>query len=94
MSRPTESSPKGRYSRGQRVRVRTSSEGPNPRTPHYVRGKVGEIVALHGPTRAPHDHRGTYAFLYTVAFAVSELSGVPSPDRVLLDLHEDWLDPA
>jgi hypothetical protein len=82
------------FSRGQRVRVRMSSQGPNPRTPRYVRGKVGEILELHGSTQAPHDHRGVYPFLYTVAFTVSELSGNPSRDRVLLDLHEEWLEPA
>jgi hypothetical protein len=83
-----------RYASGQQVRVRMSSDGPNPRTPHYVRGKVGTIVALRGVTHAAHDHRATYPFLYTVAFDVSEISGAGSGDRVLLDLHEEWLDPA
>jgi len=84
----------GRYSLGDRVRVKVSSSGPNPRTPHYVRGKTGVIVALHGPTKAPHDHRGTYPFLYTIAFSISELTRTAAKDRVLLDLHEEWLDPA
>jgi nitrile hydratase len=83
-----------RYAEGERVRVRMSSDGPNPRTPHYVRGKVGTIVALHGFTEAFHDHRGVYPYLYTIAFDVAEITGKASKDRVTLDLHEEWLDPA
>jgi hypothetical protein len=90
----TEAAARNRFAEGQRVRVRMASTGPNPRTPPYVRGKVGTIVRLRGFTSAPHDHRGTYPFLYTISFDVSEISGKPSRDRVLLDLHEEWLEPA
>jgi nitrile hydratase len=83
-----------RYETGQKVRVRMNSSGPNPRTPLYLRGKVGTIETLHGATYAPHDHRGVYPYLYTVSFEVSELTGKPSKDRVKADLHEEWLDPA
>jgi Nitrile hydratase beta subunit len=83
-----------RYRLGDRVRVKMSSVGPNPRTPAYVRGKTGVIVELHGPTNAPHDHRGTYPFLYTIAFDISKLTRTSSKHRVLLDLREEWLDPA
>jgi hypothetical protein len=83
-----------RFAAGERVRVRTSSAGANPRTPVYLRGKTGVIAELHGATYAPHDHRGVYPYLYTVAFEVSEISGKESTDKILVDLTEEWLEPA
>ena len=82
-----------RFKEGERVRVRMSSTGANPRTPTYLFGKTGVIAELHGATYAPHDHRGIYPYLYTVAFDVSEISGKASKDKILVDLTEEWLEP-
>jgi hypothetical protein len=82
-----------RFKEGERVRVRLSSTGANPRTPTYLRGKTGVIAELHGSTYAPHDHRGVYPYLYTVAFDVSEVSGKSTNDKILVDLTEEWLEP-
>jgi hypothetical protein len=82
-----------RFKEGERVRVRLSSTGANPRTPTYLRGKTGVIAELHGATYAPHDHRGVYPYLYTVAFDVSEVSGKSTKDKILVDLTEEWLEP-
>ena len=81
-----------RYSVGQRVRVRDDRPGGNPRTPRYVRGKVGTIVALHGQIPNPLDHRESYPPLCTVRFELQEVTGRRSRDRVTADLHEDWLE--
>jgi hypothetical protein len=59
-----------------------------------VRGKVGQVTELHPQMENPLDHRGVYPPLYSVAFPISELFGTGSPDRLFLDLHEDWLEPA
>jgi hypothetical protein len=83
-----------RYSVGDLVRVRDDRPGGNPRTPGYVRGRTGTVVALHGRIPNPLDHRGRYPPLYTVRFALEELTGRPSRDFVTADLHEDWLEPA
>ena len=73
---------------GDTVRVKTAVDGGNPRTPRYARGRVGQVVARHGQMDNPLDHRGMYPPLYTVAFAVG------TRDRLCVDLHEDWLEPA
>ena len=73
---------------GDHVRVKAAQEGGNPRTPAYVRGQVGQVVSLHGQMENPLDHRDVYPPLCTVAFAVQER------DRLYVDLHEEWLEPA
>jgi hypothetical protein len=83
-----------RYSAGNLVRVRDDHPGGNPRTPRHLRGKAGTVVAVHGQIPNPLDHRGLYPPLYTVRFALQELTGRPSRDYVTADLHEDWLEPA
>jgi nitrile hydratase subunit beta len=83
-----------RYRVGQRVRVRDDSPGGNPRTPPYVRGKTGTIIALHGQIPNPLDHRDRYPPLCTVRFELQELTDRLSRDYVTADLHEDWLEPA
>lgn len=83
-----------RFTMGERVRVRMTRTGANPRTPKYLLGKTGVVTELHGATYAPHDHRGVYPYLYTVAFDVSEISGRASKDKILVDLTEEWLEPA
>jgi Nitrile hydratase beta subunit len=70
--------------------VRVKSAGGNPRTPAYVRGQIGQVVKLHGQMDNPLDHRDVYPPLCTVAFS----AGVRARDRLYVDLHEDWLEPA
>ena len=83
-----------RFTAGDRVRVLLDNPAGNPRTPSYVRGKLGQVVAMHGQIPNPLDHRGVYPPLCTVAFPIRGLFGGASPDRLYLDLHEDWLEPA
>ena len=83
------------FQAGEHVRVKSGSNpGWNPRTPEYLKGRVGIITALHGVVSNPSDHRADYPFLYTIAFAVTELTGRPSNDQVFADVHEDWLERA
>ena len=77
-----------------RVRVKRANPAGNPRTPAYVRGKEGIVIALHGRIVNPLDHRGVYAPLCSVLFAVREVFGGASGDTLSVDLHEDWLAPA
>jgi Nitrile hydratase beta subunit, C-terminal len=43
-----------------RVRVKRANPVGNPRTPAYVRGKEGIVIALHGSIVNPLDHHGVY----------------------------------
>jgi nitrile hydratase subunit beta len=79
---------------GDTVRVKTANPDGNPRTPRYTRGKVGQVVGRHGQMHNPLDHRGVYPPLFTVAFAVQDVFGTPGRDRLFVDLHADWLEPA
>ncbi len=83
-----------RFKEGERVRVKSGNNpGWNPRTPDYLKGKVGTVSTLQGVIENAMDHRDTYPYLYTVVFEVSELFGGTSKDQVFADVHEDWLEP-
>jgi nitrile hydratase len=83
-----------RFHIGDRVRVMQANAAGNPRTPAYVRGKIGIVTALHGSIDNPLDHRGVYLPLCSVLFPVCEVFGGTSQDMLSVDLHEDWLAPA
>lgn len=76
------------------MRVKRENPAGNPRTPLYVRGKEGTIAEAHGVIPNPHDHRGLYPPLYTVAFAARDLFGTGGDEQVRVDIHEDWLEEA
>ena len=77
-----------------RVRVKRANPAVNPRTPAYVRGKEGVVIAQHGSIVNPLDHRGVYPPLCSVLFSVRDVFGGASQDTLSVDLHEDWLAPA
>lgn len=79
----------GGLAQGQRVRVLDDVAGGNPRTPGYLRGRVGTIVLRHGVVHNPLDHHEDYPPLYSVLFDLDD--GRTPHDQVLADLHEDWL---
>jgi nitrile hydratase len=83
-----------RFHVGDRVRVKRANPAGNLRTPAYVRGKGGIVIALHGSIVNPLDHRGVYPPLCSVLFSVREVFGGASQDTLSVDLHEDWLAPA
>ena len=86
--------PDHRFHIGDRVRVLEANFEGNPRTPVHIRGKRGTVAALRGTMDNPLDHRGVYPPLCTVEFTVGEVFGGSGTDKLLLDLHEDWLEPA
>ncbi|HEX6512886.1 MAG TPA: SH3-like domain-containing protein [Chloroflexota bacterium] len=86
--------PEHKFSVGDRVHVLDANPSGNPRTPLHIRGKTGTVVALRGVMENPLDHRGVYPPLCTVEFTVGEVFGGSGADKLLLDLHEDWLEPA
>jgi hypothetical protein len=83
-----------RFSIGDQVRVLTSVEDGNPRTPAYAKGRTGVVTASHGVIVNPLDHHDPYPPLYSVTFRVEDLSGGGGPDLVVADLHDEWLEPA
>lgn len=83
-----------RFRAGDRVRVLDERIGGNPRTPRYVKGRVGTITQRHGVIINPLDHHHPYPPLYSVVFRVEDLGGPPGRDLVVADLHDEWLEPA
>ena len=91
-----------KYRTGDKVYVRVDSPSHHYRTPSYVHGKTGVVVALcgafpnpeslaHGGSGLPKQH------LYRVEFPQTELWDQyqgPKGDNVLVDIYEHWLNPA
>lgn len=82
-----------RFVPGDRVRVLIERPGGNPRTPGYVRGKVGTVAARHGVIENPLDHHRPYPPLYSITFRLEDLGGARGDDLVVVDLHDEWLEP-
>ena len=78
-----------RFALGALVRVLDDVPEGNPRTPHYLRGRTGRVVAFHGVVVNPLDHRQPYPPLYSVLFSIPDDHG--AEDEVLGDIHEEWL---
>lgn len=84
---------------GSLVRARLLGISGHTRLPGYVRGQQGAVVAHHGAHVVPDastsgEHRAGH--LYTVSFAAADLwsEAKDSPDRVFVDLWEEYLEPA
>lgn len=99
---PTEREPQGpaRFQPGERVRARNMHPFGHTRLPRYLRGRAGEVVAVHGAHVFPDSHAHGLGedpqWLYTVRFSARELWG---PDRNARDavhaaLWEPYLEPA
>ena len=82
---------------GNTVRARNIHPEGHTRMPRYARGKVGEIVLVHGthifPDSSAHGMGEDPQWLYTVRFSARELWGKESPDHVHIDLWEPYLEP-
>ena len=87
---------------GQQVRVRRAFPPGHVRTPHYVRGKRGEILSVAGrfanPEELAYGRDGEPArALYRVRFAQGDLwpdYGGAAGDTAVADIFEHWLEPA
>ena len=91
-----------RYGSGDWVRVRVDSPTHHFRTPTYIQGKQGRVVALCGsfsnPESLAYGESGEPKIpLYRVEFPQSEVWAAyhgSAADTVLVDIYEHWLDPA
>ena len=94
--RPLETLP--RFELGDRVRTHNVSVEGHTRMPAYVRGCIGEVIAVHGgwvfPDRHASGQDDCAEYLYTVRFTAEMLWGSESEANVELsiDLFEPYLD--
>jgi hypothetical protein len=91
-----------RFAIGDWVRVRAAFPPGHVRTPHYLRGKRGEILSVLGRFANPEelaygrDGRPERA-LYRVRFAPADLwpdHPGSARDSAVADIFEHWLEPA
>jgi nitrile hydratase subunit beta len=89
-----------RFTAGQQVRARNMHPTTHTRLPRYVRGRLGEVTALHGAHVFPDSNalfRGENPqHVYTVRFSARELWGedANARDSVCVDMWEPYLDHA
>lgn len=97
-SQPSKSN--GAFDKGERVRVSRRLPQGHCRAPFYLRGQIGEIVALHGlfrdPEKLAYNKPGLPQVpLYKVRFQQSELwtgYGGAMQDTLEADIAENWLE--
>ena len=90
-----------RFSVGDRVRVREAYPPGHVRTPYFIRGKAGEVIAVIGdfanPEELAYGRPGTpERTLYWVCFPQAELWSDydgPKQDTAVVDVFEHWLEP-
>ena len=91
-----------KFQPGDKVRVRIGSPPGHFRTPEYIQGKTGSIVAVHGAFRNPESlaYGGDglpKQFLYLVGFDQPQIwqqYSAPRQDTLFIDIYEHWLEPA
>lgn len=83
---------------GAKVKTRNLHPEGHTRLPRYLRGRQGEIVALHGahvfPDSNAHGRGEDPQWLYTLRFTAHEVWGRGSRDLIHADLWEPYLEPA
>lgn len=87
-----------RFAPGSRVRARAGDPAHHTRIPRYVRGHVGEVVAVEGTAKLPDDRVRGLAEprtepVYTVRFAARDLWG-EGTHSVTVGLWESYLEEA
>ena len=90
-----------KYRLNELVKVRVASPPGHFRTPTYIQGKTGQIVALCGVFPNPETlaHAGSgmpKQPLYRVEFGQTEVWAKytgPAKDKILVDIYQHWLEP-
>jgi len=90
-----------RFAPGDRVMVAARPVLGHCRTPWYVRGKTGMVIAVHGrfrdPERLAYHRPGLPAqVLYKVRFRQPEVWSTyrgSNGDQIEVDIYEHWLEP-
>lgn len=81
---------------GDKIRARNITPEGHTRLVRYARGRVGEVVLVHGthvlPDSSAHGKGDDPHWLYTVRFTAKELWGKDTPDSVCIDLWEPYLE--
>lgn len=89
-----------KFSVGDAVRVRNEHPSGHTRAPRYARGRVGKVIIDHGVFVFPDTHAATGErnpqHCYAVMFTSAELwgAGAAESSEVVLDLWDEYLDPA
>ena len=87
-----------RFRVGDWVRTKNFNPTTHTRLPRYARDKVGRIEIAHGvfitPDTAAHGLGEHPQHVYSVSFTAQALWGEPRPDKVYIDLWDDYLEEA
>lgn len=91
-----------RYTTGARVRVADRDQPGHVRTPHYIRGRTGEVALVVGAFRNPEELAvGASGLpervLYRVRFRQRDVwPSYPGPaaDSLDVEIYEHWLEGA
>lgn len=91
-----------RFDPGTTVRVSDRDSIGHCRTPHYLRGRTGEVVSVEGcfrdPERIAYNRPGLpRQYLYRVRFTQTDLwsaYGGEATDMLEANIYETWLEPA
>ncbi len=86
---------------GDRIVVRTDTPTGHCRTPHYLRGKRGQVLSVFGdypnPEQIAYYHKGESRTLYEVKFSAAEVWASydgPAQDSIVADIYDHWLEKA
>ncbi|HKK30437.1 MAG TPA: SH3-like domain-containing protein [Alphaproteobacteria bacterium] len=86
---------------GDRVWVRDDVPAGHCRTPHYLRGRKGEVLSILGdfpnPEKLAYYEKGEPRTLYEVKFSPLEVWGEydgPATDSIIADIYDHWLEPS
>ena len=89
-----------KFKSGDKIVVRADTPNGHCRTPHYLRGKVGEIVSILGdfpnPEKLAYYQKGELRRLFEVRFAPADVWGSydgPATDSIFADIYDHWLEP-
>src|SRR5690242_16726171 len=91
-----------KFKPGDRIRVRSYAPPGHMRTPAYIRGKAGWVVAVHGSFRNPESlayggdglpKKALYQVGFDQADVWQQYAGA-TRDKLYLDIYEHWLEPA
>lgn len=90
-----------RFAVGDKVRIRNGVPTGHCRTPTYLRGKRGRVIALQGTFRDPeklayHKPGLPRQPLYMVQFDYAEVWGgrrSGQRDSLIADIYQSWLEP-
>jgi nitrile hydratase beta subunit len=84
------------FKTGDMVRARNHHPSTHTRLPRYLRGRMGEIVSVHGAHVFPDSNATGKGedpqWLYTVRFTAGEVWGRNSKDMIHADLWEPYLE--